>query len=181
MANIETLHLCIESLSIQHAERIIKYVQNPAIYSYIPGDPPSLSDLTKRIKFLAGGKSPDGSELWLNWVLVLRESNSPVGTFQATINPQQASSIAYEIFVPYWRSGYGYEAAKAVVDHLFDRYPIPALTANIDTRNIASIKLVEKLGFENIDFLPDADFFKGASSDEFVYELKRTNWPFGIA
>jgi len=41
--------------------------------------------------------------------------------------------------------------------------------AYVDTRNKASIRLLERLGFERVDATKDADFFKGESSDEYVY------------
>lgn len=40
----------------------------------------------------------------------------------------------------------------------------------IDTRNTASTRLVEALGFALVALTPNADFFKGTASDEYRYE-----------
>jgi RimJ/RimL family protein N-acetyltransferase len=62
------------------------------------------------------------------------------------------------------------------INHIFSRYPTPLLAANMDTRNLASIKLVESLGFKRTAFIPNADTFKGMTSDEYRYELTRERW-----
>jgi ribosomal-protein-alanine N-acetyltransferase len=61
----------------------------------------------------------------------------------------------------------------AVVEHLFSE----TVHAEIDTRNAASIRLVEGLGFERVEIVRDADWFKGAASDEFRYALPRDRFP----
>jgi ribosomal-protein-alanine N-acetyltransferase len=48
---------------------------------------------------------------------------------------------------------------------------VSRVAAEIDTRNTASIHLVEALGFARVATTPGADFFKGAASDEYRYEL----------
>ena len=51
-----------------------------------------------------------------------------------------------------------------------------ALFAEIDTRNVGSVRLVESLGLTRIATTQDADFFKGASSDEYKYSVSREDW-----
>ncbi len=41
----------------------------------------------------------------------------------------------------------------------------------MDIRNVASMRLVESLGFIPVGITLSADFFKGESSDEYRYEL----------
>jgi [ribosomal protein S5]-alanine N-acetyltransferase len=41
-----------------------------------------------------------------------------------------------------------------------------------DTRNLASHKLLERLGFTKIEEIKNADEFKGSVSHEFVYALE---------
>ena len=63
-----------------------------------------------------------------------------------------------------------------MINHVFSRYPTLLLAANIDTRNVTSIRLVESLGFGRTAFIPNADAFKEMTSDEFRYELTRERW-----
>ena len=47
------------------------------------------------------------------------------------------------------------------LNHLFETFSVPSLIAEIDTRNAASIRLVESLGFSQILERKDADFLRG--------------------
>ncbi len=176
MANLFSERLRIEPIRSAHAERVLASLQNPAIYIYLPEDPPTAEALQKRYDFLEKGSSPDGQELWLNWVAFLRDSMTPIGTFQATLPKGKAGAFAYVVFPSFWRQGYAREMATCLLTHLFEAHSIPSLFAEIDTRNIGSIRLVESLGLKRVATTQEADFFKGASSDEYTYSVSREDW-----
>ena len=46
-----------------------------------------------------------------------------------------------------WGQGFAYEALTAVIARLFASHPIPAIRADVDPRNAASLKLLGRLGF----------------------------------
>ena len=176
LANLFSERLRIEPIRSAHAERVFSSLQNPLIYTYLPEDPPTAESLQKRYDFLEKGESPDGEELWLNWVAFLGDSMTPVGTFQATLPKGEKGSFAYIVFPPFWRQGYAREMARCVISHLFKTHDQTSLYAEIDTRNLGSIRLVESLGLKRIATVEEADFFKGASSDEFKYSISRSAW-----
>jgi RimJ/RimL family protein N-acetyltransferase len=80
------------------------------------------------------------------------------------------------VFAPYQRRGFAAEACECLLEHLFDDYGVGVVAAEIDTRNGASIALVESLGFEKVGFQQDADRFKGSTSDEYRYEIGQGAW-----
>lgn len=55
--------------------------------------------------------------------------------------------IGYILHPDLWGQGLGAEAVLAVITHLFASHPLPELTAELDPRNLASLKLLHKLGF----------------------------------
>jgi [ribosomal protein S5]-alanine N-acetyltransferase len=174
---IETTRLRLEPLRRDHAALVFAGLHDPQLYALMPEEPPtSLEALEKRYAFLQAGKSPDGKEHWLNWIIFDRRSEKPVGTFQATVRDEAPSDIAYIVFAAHWRQGIAREAGAGVIEDVFRRYPTPMLAANMDTRNLASTKLVEALGFKRTALIPNADTFKGMNSDEFRYELPRQSW-----
>ena len=173
---IETINLRLEPIRQDHAVLLFAPLSDAQLYALMPEEPPkSLEALQKRYAFLQAGKSPDGKEHWLNWTTFDR-TDTPVGTFQATVRDDTPSDIAYIVFKAHWRQGIASEAGAGVIDHVFTRYLTPMLAANIDTRNVASIKLVERLGLKRVAFIPNADAFKGMASDEYRYEMTRENW-----
>ena len=177
--NLSSERLRIEPLRAEHAPVVLDSLQDPQIYTWIPEDPPTAEGLQKRYDFLENAVSPDGEELWLNWVAFLGDSMTPIGTFQATLPKNSPGSFAYTVFPPYWRQGLAREMAQCVLTHLFETHEIPSLYAEIDTRNIGSIRLVESLGLSRISTTVGADFFKGSSSDEYKYSVSREAWQQG--
>jgi RimJ/RimL family protein N-acetyltransferase len=170
---LETPHLLLEPLVANHAAALYPALQAPELYRFIPQDPPPSPDsLAARYAALATRRSPDGREMWLNWALHRRDKGAYVGTLEATVYEDYTASLAYLVFPPFWRQGYATEACECVLAHLFADYRVSRVAAEIDTRNTASIHLVEALGFTRVAMLTNADFFKGAPSDEYRYELR---------
>jgi RimJ/RimL family protein N-acetyltransferase len=118
------------------------------MYTFIPQDPPeSLEVLAARYRFLEGRQSPDGSEQWLNWAVRLKSSRACIGYVQITLTPDRRAQLAYDIGVPYWRQGYATEACARVIKALFAE-GVVEVWAELDSRNTASMRLLEQLGFE---------------------------------
>ena len=67
------------------------------------------------------------------------------------------------------KSGFATEGLQEVFRFLSARMGIGEVKAWIDTRNLASIALVEKLGLQRVERIENADHFKGTRSDEFVF------------
>jgi RimJ/RimL family protein N-acetyltransferase len=162
------LHL--EPLEARHADLLFDLLGDETIYTFVPGDPPaSLDALRARYERLAVRRSPDAREIWLNWAVRLGETGPYVGTVQATVRDDATALLAYELGVAYRGAGYATEACRAVLDELVAAYGIAHVRAFVDTRNERSVRLLERLGFAREALVEHADFFKGASSDEYVY------------
>lgn len=55
--------------------------------------------------------------------------------------------IGFLLGRPWWGQGLMREALEAVIAHLFATHPVPALTAEADPRNAASLGILGRLGF----------------------------------
>jgi [ribosomal protein S5]-alanine N-acetyltransferase len=175
-SRLETSRLFLEPILPAHAPMLYASLQDEKLYRFIPQDPPApLRALTDRYDFLSARRSPDGREAWLNWAVRERGSGDYVGTLEATVHDQKAT-VAYMVFVPCQRRGYAAEACGRLLEHLVDDYRVDVVAAEIDTRNAASIALVESLGFERVSFQKAADHFKGSTSDEYRYEITESVW-----
>ena len=56
--------------------------------------------------------------------------------------------IGFILHPDFWGRGLAREALSAVVPRLFERFPIQAITADVDPRNLACLALLKGLGFE---------------------------------
>lgn len=94
-----------------------------------------------------------------------------MGTVQATLTARGTAEIAYELGPLFWGQGYATEACRRMLLLLFTGCGVSEASAQVDTRNAASIALLERLGFTQAGFQSQADFFKGHPSDEYTYRL----------
>jgi [ribosomal protein S5]-alanine N-acetyltransferase len=70
------------------------------------------------------------------------------GRVAGKVGAYSLPEFGYILHPDFWGSGIATEALSAFLGHVYQTRPdIAALTADIDPRNTASIRLVEKLGF----------------------------------
>lgn len=167
-----TPRLRLEPLQPAHAPALFEGLSAPSLYAFIPQAPPaSLNALSARFERISGRGPADGSAVWLNWAL--KGENHYCGLFEATAMPDGQVDIAYFVFVPDQRQGLALEAAAAVTAALWADPDTRLIGASLDTRNLASARLVEALGFERVALIENADHFDGQNSDEYRYEWRR--------
>jgi len=70
-----------------------------------------------------------------------------------------------------WRRGYGTEAGRAIRDEAFERLGVDDIVAEHHPRNIASGRIMEKLGMEF-----ERDLMSAGSWPSRLYRLTRSRW-----
>lgn len=171
--SLTTARLILEPLVAGHAQVLYPPLQDERLYTFIPQDPPaSIEALAARYRRLEARRSPDGREVWLNWAARPHANQTYVGTFEATLLADRTAMLAYMVFSPHRRLGYAREASARVIEHLVRDHGVRLVVAEIDTRNHASIGVVEALGFVRVASRQAADYFKGAVSGEYRYEYQ---------
>ena len=149
MQTIITPELTLEPLRTGHAEAMFDLLCDPAIYEYLDYSPPKSVEYLRGVyERLEARKSPDGSQLWLNWVICPRDF-PPVGYVQATVASNRTAHVAYVLASRYWGHGHAQRAMQAMLDHLTSAYDVGRCLATVEVENRRSIRLLERL-----DFLP---------------------------
>jgi RimJ/RimL family protein N-acetyltransferase len=75
-----------------------------------------------------------------------------------------------------WGQGYATEAVGAVLGWAFETLDLNRVQAEADTRNVASARVLEKLGFVREGTLREDCVVNGDVSDSWVYGLLRREW-----
>jgi [ribosomal protein S5]-alanine N-acetyltransferase len=92
-------------------------------------------------------------------------------------NPDyRSASLGYCFDDAAWGHGYATEAARALLRWAFDTLDLNRVQAETDTRNVASARVLEKLGFVREGTLREDCVVNGEVSDSWVYGLIRREW-----
>jgi [ribosomal protein S5]-alanine N-acetyltransferase len=92
-------------------------------------------------------------------------------------NPDyRSASLGYCLDDATWGHGYATEAARALLQWAFDTLDLNRVQAETDTRNAASARVLEKLGFVREGTLREDCVVNGEVSDSWVYGLIRRQW-----
>lgn len=105
------------------------------------------------------GRSPDGSQRWLNWVLRHRDNGQAVGTTQATVSEQQdrlTADVGWVIGTSQQGQGYAHEAAQAMVGWL-RLHGVEVVIAHVHPRHQASMAVARAVGLVPTDAIVDGE------------------------
>ena len=171
-AALHTPRLRLEPQRPEHADALFAPLGDARLYEHIPQEPPpSLEALRERLTRLATRRSPSGDELWLNWVVRDAHHAALLGRVQATVRADAPCYVAYEVFPDHWQRGIATEACRRMIEWLIDQLHIEHFTAEVDSLNTPSLRVLERLGFQRVVLRENADQFKGRSSDEWMLRL----------
>ncbi|MED5621274.1 GNAT family N-acetyltransferase [Ideonella sp. BN130291] len=173
---IHTDRLTLRWLGAADAPALFTIFSDPEVMRY--WSTPPVADMAQVERTLAAVQIAyaDGSSMRLG--IVRSEDEALVGT--CTVFDVQAGNrraeIGYALGRAHWGRGYMHEALEAFVDHLFGPLGLNRLEADIDPRNTASARTLQRLGFQQEGFLRERWIVNGQVSDSALYGLLQRDW-----
>jgi RimJ/RimL family protein N-acetyltransferase len=84
--------------------------------------------------------------------------------------------IGYALVPPERGKGYCSEAAQMMVDYLFLSKDVVRVQAHTDVRNVASQRVLEKIGFKKEGVVRKSSFVRGEWRDSCLFSILREEW-----
>lgn len=144
---------------LNSAEAVLKYIHEaPA------------SDLNSALRTIRERIIPQYREHgYGRWALHLKSNNAFIGWCGLKYRPESGETdLGYRLMQNAWNQGYASEAAKASLDFGFNQLGLPAITARAQLENVASLRVLEKVGmqfieYDTVDGLPVKTYHLSAS------------------
>lgn len=86
------------------------------------------------------------------------------------------AQIGYTIAPSRWGNGLATEAVSALIAYAFGNFDIHRITASVDPQNLASCRVLEKVGFRREALFRQSEWFKGEWADDAIYAMLRSEW-----
>jgi [ribosomal protein S5]-alanine N-acetyltransferase len=168
---LETERLLLRPFTLDDAEVFLDLNANEKVTQYF--DRPKMQNMDEAIKTLNKISTSFEKNEGVTWAIELKETKIIIGhlTYWRIIKEHYRAEMGYSLFPEYWRKGFMSEAIQKVIDFGFLILKFHSIEANVDPRNIASMKLLERSGFLREGYLKENFYFNGKFFDTALYSL----------
>lgn len=174
---METNRLLLRQFHRSDLETFYAYRNDPDVAKYQSWEVPY--PRTKAVKFVREmSVAVPGHSDWLQLALELKSTGAMIGDvgFFIKREDEQQAMIGYSLARSYWGNGYAAEAVFRLLAYLFGELKLHRISAECDVENVASWRLLEKLGFRREAYLVENLYFKGTYGSEYHYAMLLREW-----
>lgn len=174
--SLHTARLRLRPFTDADADALFALHSNTHVMRYWDSAPWNERDRADRFIAMCGGMADEGTGAR---VAIDRASDGVfVGWCVLTDwDPDfRSASLGYCLADAMWGHGYATEAAHALLRWAFDTLDLNRVQAETDTRNVASARVLEKIGFVREGTLREECIVNGEVSDTWVFGLIKREW-----
>ncbi|RST77214.1 N-acetyltransferase [Siminovitchia acidinfaciens] len=168
---IQTKRLHLKEVRHTDAKDLHEFLSDGEVRKYI-GIPP-YTKMEETYKEIEWYDKIFNTKTGIRWGIALKDDPTIIGSC-GFLNISQSNfraEIGYELHRSYWRQGIVSEALEAVIKYGFEEMKLNRSEALIEPENVASVKLVERLGFLQEGLLREYEYGAGKFDDLYMYSL----------
>jgi ribosomal-protein-alanine N-acetyltransferase len=173
---INTNRLSLRWISVEDVDDVYTIYSDPEVMRY--WSTPPLADRSAASKLVSEIHESFKRRELLKWGIALRKDDTLIGSvtlFHPDFTHRRAE-IGYALGRAHWGQGYMQETLRAVLTYAFEVLEFHRIEADVDPRNVASIRTLERLGFQREGYLRERWQVNGETQDALFYGLLRPDW-----
>lgn len=159
---LETKRLILRELELSDAQGMFELDSDPDVHKYL-GElvVNSIEESIGRIENIRNQYLINGVG---RWAVIEKESKSFLGWAGLKLeeprffHPEKYYDIGYRLIKKFWGNGFATESAQASINYGFEKLNLTEIYADADTNNIASKKVLEKIGLKCVKSFDDEGF-----------------------
>ncbi|MDR7482064.1 MAG: GNAT family protein [Armatimonadota bacterium] len=173
---LETPRLLLRPLTLEDAADIYAYASDPEVSRYVTWHAHRSIEDTRT--FLHGALALYAAGQVAPWGMVHRADGKVIGTcgFVSWYPDHGRAEIGYSLARAYWRQGYTTEAVRRIMRFGFEVMALNRIEARCEIPNVASARLLEKVGMTFEGILREHVYGKGRYRDMQMYSILRREW-----
>jgi len=173
---IATERLVLRRFRAADAPTLAAYRSDPRVARYQAWTAPFPLERARELvaAFEAGDPERPG---WFQYAIERTEDRAHIGDVGVALHDNRMQAeIGFTLAPAYQRRGYATESVRGVLDHLFRVRALHKVSAEADARNIASARLLERVGFTREGLLRSHTWIKNEWTDDLIYGLLANEW-----
>jgi RimJ/RimL family protein N-acetyltransferase len=177
-AALETERLRLRPYAAGDVEGLRALYADPGVVRYLYGEPESDEEIRKRLARKMAGTAIRSEGDVLALVAELRSTGEMVADviLHLTSCEHRLGEIGYAVLPAHAGRGYATEAARPLLAVAFDDLRLHRVIGRVEARNVASARVLEKLGLRQEAHLVENEFVKGEWQSELVYAVLDREW-----
>ena len=169
---ITTPRLKLREIKRDDSKEIFKLLSDPKVIEHDTFE--LFTDIKQAEKLIEWFDQQFEDEKATFWGITLKSDNEIIGFCKCEIEVAKVrADLGYNLRSYYWNKGIMTESIKAIMDYTFKILEVNRIEAAVSTRNLASIKLLEKLNFTKEGVLRQRSHWKGSYHDMIMYSILR--------
>jgi len=173
---LQTKRLTLRPMTPADTDAVFAMRSDPVVQRY--GSHPPWTDRKTAVEYIERDVRAMAAGEHAQFAIVRREDGVVVGT--CTLfhldEPCRRAEVGYVLLPPQWGQGYANEAVTALLDWGFEHLALNRVEADIDPRNAASARALERLGFTREGHLRERWIVGGEVCDSLLYGLLAREW-----
>lgn len=170
---LTTPRLDLKAFTIEDASPFFQLRSDPQFVKYLSTYP--MSELKEAQNFIESILSDFNSKKGISWKISLKGSDQLIGYigFWRMEKQHLRTEVGFGMAREFQNKGYMSEALHKILHYGFDTLLMHSTMANIDARNQASERLLQKIGFRLEAQFREDYYFDGEFLDSHIYCLLR--------
>ena len=176
------MHMATERLLLRDFveadwQHVLTYQSDPRYLRYYEWETRTPKEVQSFVGWFTGWQREEPRTKF-QLAIVHRESNRLLGNCgirKASVAAREAE-LGYELAPGHWGNGYATEAARALVSFGFAELGLHRISSHCIAENVASMRVLERLGMRLEGRLRDKEYFKGRWWDVLLFALLESEW-----
>ena len=172
---LTTARLLLTEITSSDSESLYHLFSNPDVVKFYDLEP--FTDTAQAEQLIALFESRYQSSMGIRWALRTKTSGELIGTcgFNSWSKKMRNATIGYDLKPAYWNKGFSTEALVEILRIAFAGIlpcgPLHRIQADTIPGNIASEKVLQKLGFKEEGIRRESAYVKGKYCDMKCYAI----------
>ena len=174
---IQTSRLRLRAFAPDDLDAVHAIQSREDVHRWLYSEPRGVDEVRETLERRIA-RTRDAPEAGVALVVELAATGEILGDVSLTLGPPEhrQAEIGFVFHPGHHGRGYATEAAEAVVAFAFGAYDLHRVYGRLEARNIASARVLEKLGMRREAHLVENEWVKGEWQSEFVYALLAREW-----
>ena len=175
--SLETERLVLREFDLRDAQAINRYASDEDLVKYMPWGP---NDMNATVEFLSRNfkAQTDSPRTSFDFAIVEKETNLVIGGAGLFLRSgsTQTGYIGYILQKGAHGRGYATEVSQRLLKFGFEEFNLHRIEATCDSENVASYRVMERLGMQKEGVLRDNMYVKGRRRSTLIYSILKNEF-----